>query len=254
MKHPICAIGGAALLVAVGAATPGHAQYCDQYKTIKVGPYNVQTNAYNENRSQCIDVIDQVGDKGPGFTITKQTGSVPTKGAPVSYPSIYIGCHRGNCSDGTNLPMQVKSIKKAETSIDLKYVDDATFDASYDIWLGPTATNPSVNKQEIMIWLNKQGQINPVCCQVKENNPVKIAGRDWQVWSGWNGQNDVISYVAANPPIPSITFDVLDFIADAAKRANIDGFYLTSIQAGFEPWQGGQGLAIERFRATVDAH
>jgi len=29
-------------------------------------------------------------------------------------------------------------------------------------------------------------------------------------------------------------------------------FYLTSIQAGFEPWQGGQGLAIQGFRATVN--
>jgi hypothetical protein len=41
-----------------------------------------------------------------------------------------------HCSDGTNLPMQVKSIKKAETSIDLKYVDDGTYDASYDIYQG----------------------------------------------------------------------------------------------------------------------
>ncbi|WP_263992013.1 GH12 family glycosyl hydrolase domain-containing protein [Mycobacterium bourgelatii] len=28
-------------------------------------------------------------------------------------------------------------------------------------------------------------------------------------------------------------------------------WYLTSIQAGFEPWQGGVGLAVESFDAKV---
>jgi hypothetical protein len=51
-----------------------------------------------------------------------------------------------------------------------------------------------------------------------------------------------------------MTFNVLDFVADVVKRGKItDDFHLTSIQAGFAPWQGGQGLAIERFQATVDA-
>jgi hypothetical protein len=71
--------------------------------------------------------------------------------------------------------------------------------------------------------------------------------------SGSNGQNDVISYVAPYP-IPNIIFDVLDFVDDMVKRGKMtNDFYLTSIQAGFETWQGGQGLAIQDFRATVNA-
>lgn len=199
---------------------------------------------------QCISVIDQVGAQGPGFAIAKQTGSAPTDGAPVSYPSIYVGCHYGDCSFGTNLPRQVKSIKKAETSIDLKYVGGATFDAAYDIWLDPKPKKDGVNQQEIMIWLDRQGRIQPVGSPV---GSVKIADQNWQVWSGSNGANDVISYVAPSS-ISSITFNVLDFVADVSKRGKItDDFYLTSIQAGFEPWQGGVGLAIEGFRATVEA-
>ena len=42
-------------------------------------------------------------------------------------------------------------------------------------------------------------------------------------------------------------------LAISSRSINIDGFYLTSIQVGFDPWQGGQGLAIESFRATADA-
>ena len=29
-------------------------------------------------------------------------------------------------------------------------------------------------------------------------------------------------------------------------------WYLTSIQAGFEPWQGGAGLAVNSFSASVN--
>jgi Glycosyl hydrolase family 12 len=51
-----------------------------------------------------------------------------------------------------------------------------------------------------------------------------------------------------------MTFDVMDFVADTSKRNKLpDDYYVTSIQAGFEPWQGGVGLAIENFRATVEA-
>ena len=103
----------------------------------------------------------------PGFTITKQDASAPTDGPPVSYPSIYVGCHYGNCSPNTNLPIQVKSFNKAETGINLKYVNsNAIFDASYDIWLDPEPKKTGVNQMEVMIWLNREGSIRPI------GNPV----------------------------------------------------------------------------------
>ena len=256
MKHPICAIGGAALLVAVGAASPAHADLCEQWDRAEVADkYMVQNNRWNDqlpgHPAQCIKVIDQ--GVGPGFAITQQTGSAPTNGKPVSYPSIYIGCHYGKCSHNTNLPMQVKSIKTAETGIvSLKYVGGATFDAAYDIWLDPSPNNNGANQQEIMIWLNRQGSIQPIGGPVDQ---VKIAGQTWEVWltdKSNKDKNTVISYVAANPLATIATFNVMEFIADAAKRSTItNDFYLTSIQAGFEPWQGGTGLAIEGFQATV---
>jgi hypothetical protein len=96
----------------------------------------------------------------------------------VSYPSIYLGCHYNRCSPDTNLPIQIKSIKRAETGINLKYVGDATFDSLYDIWLDPNPIKTGVNKQEIMIWLNKQGPIQPIGNKVGD---VTIAGQNWQV-------------------------------------------------------------------------
>ena len=71
-----------------------------------------------------------------------------------------------------------------------------------------------------------------------------IGGRTWQVWQGSNGSNNVISYVAPSA-ITSWNFSVLDFINDIRNRGAItNSWYLTSIQAGFEPWIGGAGLAV----------
>ncbi len=59
----------------------------------------------------------------------------------------------------------------------------------------------------------------------------------------------MVSYVASSP-IASWSFSVLDFINDAKNRGAItNSWYLTSIQAGFEPWIGGTGLAVNSFSA-----
>jgi hypothetical protein len=253
MKQAIGGIGGAALLAAV-AAGPGHADdICDQWGSVVVaGKYIVQNNRYNSPGPQCVRA-----DQSPGFAITQQTKSAPTDGAPVSYPSIYIGCHYDNCSSSSNLPRQIKSITNAATSIKaLTYVGGATFDAAYDIWLNPEFIKTGVNKQEIMIWLNKQGPIQPLSDDHHPVDNVKIAGQDWQVWWGSHVISGVRSYVisyVAPSAVSSIRFNVKDFVADLAKRGKITtDYYLTSIQAGFEPWLHGEGLKLEGFQAAVD--
>ena len=97
----------------------------------------VQNNRWGSSAQQCINVT------ATGFSITAQGGSAPTNGAPLSYPSVFLGCHYTNCSPGTNLPIQVSQISSATSSISYTYVG-GTYNASYDIWLdrrrGPTAS------------------------------------------------------------------------------------------------------------------
>src|SRR5689334_13838346 len=100
-----------------------------------------------------------------------------------------------------------------------------------------------------MIWFNRVGSIQPAGSVVGN---ATIGGRTWQVWQGSNGSNNVISYVAPSP-ISSWNFSVLDFINDVRSRGAITtSWYLTSIQAGFEPWQGGAGLGVTNFSAAVN--
>ncbi|MGK5449507.1 GH12 family glycosyl hydrolase domain-containing protein [Streptomyces radiopugnans] len=217
---------------------------CDQYGSTTIqGKYVVQNNRWGTSATQCIDVT------GTGFRLAQADGSVPTNGAPKSYPSVYYGCHYTNCSPGTNLPMQVSSIGSAPSSISYTYVDNAVYNASYDIWLDPTPKRDGVNRTEIMIWLNRVGPIQPIGSRVGTAN---VGGRSWEVWTGSNGSNDVISFIAPSA-ITSMSFDVMDFVDETVARGMAQrSWYLTSVQAGFEPWQNGAGLAVNSFSASVN--
>ncbi|WP_447009013.1 GH12 family glycosyl hydrolase domain-containing protein [Saccharothrix sp. DSM 118769] len=246
MRSTIRAVALAGLLVAGAVAATGPAQadvtICDQYGSTTVqGRYVAQNNRWGSSATQCINVTSS------GFRITQQQGSAPTNGAPLSYPSLYLGCHYGNCSPGSNLPMQVSRIRSATSSIAYRYAG-GTYNASYDIWLDPTPKTTGVNQVEIMIWFNRQGSIQPIGSAVGN---ATVGGRTWQVWRGSNGANNVISYVAPSA-INSWSFSVLDFVNDVRNRGMITtSWYLTSVQAGFEPWNGGVGLGVDNFSASV---
>ncbi|MET8123592.1 cellulose binding domain-containing protein [Micromonospora sp. NPDC005291] len=251
MKRQLRALAAAGLLitsslvaVALGGNASADTQICEQYgSTVIQSRYVVQNNRWGTTAQQCINVT------GSGFEITTLNGSSPTNGAPTAYPSVFFGCHYTNCSPGTNLPIQVSQISSATSSISYRYVSGATYNASYDIWLDPSPKRDGVNQMEIMIWLNRQGPIQPIGSVVGTTN---LAGRTWEVWRGSNGSNNVISYVAPSA-ISSLNFSVLDFINDVRNRGAItNSWYLTSIQAGFEPWQGGVGLAVTSFSAAVN--
>ncbi|MGW4155277.1 GH12 family glycosyl hydrolase domain-containing protein [Micromonospora chersina] len=251
MKRPLRALAAAGLLaagaivaVALGGTASADTQICDQYGSTTIGgKYVVQNNRWGTSAQQCINVTST------GFSITRQDGVGSTSGAPVSYPSIFVGCHYTNCSPGTNLPVQVKNISSAPGSISYNYVSGAIYDAAYDIWLDPSPKKDGVNQMEIMIWLNRQGPIQPIGSPVGN---ASIAGRTWEVWRGSNGSNNVISYVAPSA-VASMSFDAMAFINDTKNRGAITSdWYLTSIQAGFEPWQGGVGLAVNSFSQSVN--
>ncbi|MEV4709738.1 cellulose binding domain-containing protein [Micromonospora sp. NPDC049374] len=235
---------GSIVAVALGGTASADTQICEQYgSTVIQNRYVVQNNRWGTTAQQCINVTNN------GFEITTQNGSSPTNGAPTAYPSVFLGCHYTNCSPGTNLPIQVSQISSATSSINYRYVSNGIYNASYDIWLDPSPKRDGVNQMEIMIWFNRQGSIQPIGSPVGNAN---IDGRNWEVWRGSNGSNNVISYLAPSA-ISSANLNLLAFINDTRNRGAItNSWYLTSIQAGFEPWQGGVGLAVTNFSAAVN--
>jgi hypothetical protein len=129
----------------------------------------------------------------------------------------------------------------------MSYPSGGNWDAAYDIWFDPTArTNGQNTGAEIMVWTNHSGPPQPVGAKV---GTATLAGGTWDVWEGNIGWN-VISYVRTSGT-GSLNFPVSTFFNDAVSRGYAQrSWYLTSIQAGFEPWSGGTGLTVNSFSVT----
>lgn len=240
----------AGALVTAGAAAPAYAdtQLCDQFGSTQIqgGHYIVQNNQWNTAaQPQCIDVTDT------GFTITSGDQNVPTNGAPASYPSVYAGCHYGNCSAGSGLPLQVSAFGDPRTAVSYT-TTGGQYDAAYDIWFDP-APNPAGQNHgtEIMIWGAHAGAPQPIGSKVAA---VDLAGATWDVWFGTicgDGCWNVNSYVRQQTTT-SLDLSLRDFTGDSVARGYTQSsWYLTSVQFGFEPWQGGPGLGVSTFSFSV---
>jgi hypothetical protein len=226
---------------------------CEQWGSAPIhgGRYIVMNNRWGTSATQCIDV------SSTGFTVTQADGSAATNGAPKSYPAAFYGCHYSSCTINGNIlspnGLQASDSRFAtiSTSVSMSYPSSGTYDAAYDIWFHksrPTTTTQQNDGAELMVWLNHTGTIQPIGSKIGTAN---IAGATWDVWSGSSGWN-VISYVRQTPT-SSATFLVNDFWKDVVSRGlGSTSWYLTSIQAGFEPWIGGTGLTLNSFSVTTD--
>jgi len=220
-------------------------QICEKYGSATVGSYIVQNNNWGDDTQQCISVTDN------GFSISTSSHNKPTNGAPGSYPSIYAGCHYAACSPNTNMPVAVSSaaFAAAVTGVSMSYPGSGQWDAAYDIWFDPTARKDGQNTgAELMVWLNHAGAPQPVGSKVAT---VTLAGGTWDVWEGNIGWN-VVSYVRTSAT-GSISFRPKTFFDDMVARGFAqNSWYMTSVQAGFEPWVGGTGLAVNSFSYALN--
>jgi hypothetical protein len=242
----LLATGATAVSLAV-ALPASAAVICDQFGTINAGNYVIMNNRWGTSATQCINTSTN------GFTITQQDGIGNTSGAPTAYPAIYLGCHYTRCSPSTALPRQISTIGSAPNSISVSFPSSGTWNSAYDIWLNANNDVSGVQDTEIMIWLNRQGSIQPIG---SATGTVNLAGRSWQVWTGNNGQNNVVSYLFQGSPLTSFSFDAMVFIRDTLSRGSQYGtnsWWLTSVQAGFEPWIGGVGLTVNSFSSAVNS-
>lgn len=225
---------------------------CGQQPAISVnnGTYHVQNNEFNSSAQECINV------NGTIFNVTQSAISNATNGGPGAYPSIYKGCHWGNCTSSSNLPVQVSVITDARSNWNTTQPTSGTYDAAYDIWFNTSpATSGQPDGAEVMIWLNFRGPVQPFGSRIA--SAVTIGGAAYDVWEGreTNGSTswNVISYVADNSALAVSNLDIKAFTNDAVNRGYINSsWYLIAIEAGFELWQGGAGLATNSFSATVN--
>jgi cellulose 1,4-beta-cellobiosidase len=95
----------------------------------------------------------------------------------------------------------------------------------------------------MMIWLSYNGPVIPG----GQSTKVTIDGINFNLW--WDGDH-TMWYVIRSPSLtnPHVqNLDLGEFIKDAVNRGNIPSpsWHLMDIEAGFEIWQGGQGLQVD---------
>ncbi|MBB5897861.1 cellulose binding domain-containing protein [Kutzneria kofuensis] len=241
-----------ALAAAVGAAfaiaPAAHADTttCSGTGTIPAGDYLIQANEWNSTDRQCLTYTG-----GTAWSVSTANFNL-SGGAPATYPSIYKGCHWGMCTANSGMPIQVSKLGSATTSWSTVQPASGAYDVAYDIWFNsaPTTTGQP-DGTEVMIWLNSRGGVQPFGSRTGTSG---AAGMNWAVWTGQQTSWKIISYVL-DPGATSVTnLDLKSLINDAVARGSINpSHYLIDVEAGFEIWQGGQGLATNSFSVTTTA-
>lgn len=209
--------------------------------------YIYQQNEWNSFALQCAQIRDA------GFALIRSNFDFPN-GLPATYPSIYVGCHWGRCTDPTSshLPIQVSHLATAITSVDTEETPGQdSFDVAYDIWFNQTPTTwGQPNGTEVMIWINQSGFPEPVGYA----GAVLIDGATWRVYRSTQTTWNMVSYIR-DPGTSSVTnLDLKPFFADAIADGDLNpSWYLIDVEMGFEVWTGGQGLAIRNYSVSITA-
>ena len=123
------------------------------------------------------------------------------------------------------------------------------YNVAYDVWLDPTPRRDGANTgAELMIWLDRTDRVQPIGSKRAD---VEIGDARWEIWQGENEGLPVISYVREGSTTTVLDLPISDFITDATRRGVVEpSWFLTNVQAGFEPWIGGEGLSTDAFALT----
>jgi glycosyl hydrolase family 12 len=211
--------------------------------------YQIRDAYWLGQRPQC---IHNSGDRA-NFAVVQRPGFDPA-GRVVAFPDIFRGCIWNICSPDARLPIMVSDIGHPTTTWHTRDNAAGTWNAAYDIWFGKERmTRGQANGAELMIWLNEHGG----CCALQRGAPkVWIDGRRFWL-SHWRARHSGVSwnYIQFRLVHHTWRFDHLPlrpFIRRCERLGLIrHWWWMENVEAGFELWNGGQGLATTAFGVSM---
>lgn len=234
------------------AASTSIVALCGRYQALSIttgsGNYIVKNNNY-AGEAECLSNTNGEAD----FTVSSSSASNAIPQAPAAYAEIFRGCHWGGCTPNSGLPLQVSSLGNPSTSWNTAQSASGEWDAAYDIWFNKTSTTSGQpNGAELMIWLGSKGTT-----AVPPGTPkVTIDGTRYYFMESVRTSGTVSWPLLSYKPVSSGTTSVSklaikNFVQDSATRGYISpSMFLISVEAGFEIWNGGVGLATNSFSLT----
>jgi len=244
--------GGTAPVLTSAAAQAATMTLCqEETAPVSGGTYTVQNNEFGSGAPECIST-----DGNAAFTVVNSSIDNATGGPPGAYSSIYQGCHWGNCSTGglTSAPIQVADLTAGRVTTSWSTTQpggSSAYDVAYDIWFNQTPTaSGQPNCAELMVWLNHNGSVRPFGSQVAGD--LSLGGNSYNVWEGSQSFGDTVTYDMTTPAASVSGLDVGMLAQDAVSRGYLSSScYLIDVEAGFELWHGGAGLATGSFSVNV---
>ena len=246
---------GAAGLAGTSSAAAATQSLCSsQTAQVSGGAYIVQTDEWDSSAPECLSLSG-----GTSFSVSRSSIANATDGPPGGYASEYSGCHWGQCTSGglAAHPVRVSALGTGTVSSSWStaqpYRTGDSYDVAYDIWVSRTARTGSGsngNGSEIMIWLNHRGGVSPAGREVARG--VRIGIHAYDIWYSASGTGNTISYSMTSPHAAVAGLDLGLVIRDAVARGYTSAsWYLIDVEAGFELWHGGTGLATRSFSVRV---
>jgi len=183
----------------------------------------------------------------PNFTVTTNSPGVKS-GKVTSFPEIFTGCTWDACSPNSPLPRRVRALPDAATGWVTRQKAGGAWNAAYDIWITRhRQINGQSNGAELMIWLGYQGLASA------RGWPIyRIDGVRWYLerWTATNGSVDwhymQFRRVARTSSVSNLTLAPFFHVAEHLRLVS-QWWWVEGVNAGFEIWRGGKGLATTWF-------
>jgi hypothetical protein len=245
---PAVAAGPAAVTARSGQVTSLCGRYQHRAVVTAQGTHFVVKNDNYGGQQECLAVREE----RPGFTVTRS--QLPHWHAkPQAYPFILRGCSWGTCSaPDSDLPKQVSALQRPVATWSTTQVPQGEWDAAFDTWFGTRPmTTGQADGAEMMIWLNARRIKVPPRTRIVHIDKLRWYLLHWRACHAgtcWN----YVQFRRVWPVLRIRKLPLLPFIQRAEHRGWIQpAWWLENIEAGFELWQGGTGLATNWFWARA---
>jgi Glycosyl hydrolase family 12 len=214
----------------------------------KTTDYAVRDAYWRGQRPQCLVNRGHLTN----FQVAQRPGFDPA-GRVVAYPDIFRGCIWTICSPRSYLPRPVSAVGRPVATWHTSERAPGTWNAAFDIWFGKKRMiTGQANGAELMIWLNEHGG----CCALQHGAPkVRIDGQLWWL-SHWRTRHGGVSWNYIQFRRVNRTWNVTNlklylFIRRIKALGLLrSGWWLENVEAGFELWTGGHGLATTQYEVN----
>jgi hypothetical protein len=230
------------------AAPPPVTRICAQYwHTAVRGAYVVRNDFFGaQDPAECVTI------RHGGANFRVSTSRAAGDGSKVqAYPNIFLGCEYGVCSPHSRLPMRASRLVRPVTSWRIRDRATGIWDAACDLWFTRhKETTGKADGAELMIWLGARA------VAYSSRRVVRIDGQSWY-YASWHTRHDggawqYIQFRRVMPTERETNLRLAPFLRFAERhRAMSRRWWLESVEAGFEIWRGGTGLATRSFAVSL---